>query len=110
VKRLFDENLSPALTQRLADIFPDSRHVHDCSLGASADALVWEYAQSKGFVIVSKDSDFHERSLLQEPPPKVIWIRAGNCSTARIEELIRANSVVIHTFESAASNSTLVLG
>jgi predicted nuclease of predicted toxin-antitoxin system len=40
MKLLFDENLSPLLAQRLQDIFPGSSHVHDCSLGASDDALV----------------------------------------------------------------------
>ena len=32
VKLLLDENLSPKLIRRLADVFPGSVHVHDCGL------------------------------------------------------------------------------
>jgi len=44
---------------------------------------------SPGYLIVSKDSDFHERSLLNGYPPKVVWIKRGNCSTRQIEMLLR---------------------
>ena len=109
MKLLFDENLSPSLVQRLQDIFPGSQHVHDCSLGAADDALVWSYARANGFVIVSKDSDFHERGVLHGFPPKVIWLRTGNCTTTLAEKVIRAHSVLIHDFESDPAGSTLVL-
>jgi predicted nuclease of predicted toxin-antitoxin system len=33
---------------------------------------------------VSKDTDFHQRSFLFGGPPKVVWIRLGNCSTEDI--------------------------
>jgi len=42
-------------------------------------------------VIVSKDTDFSELSLLWGFPPKVIWIRRGNCSTQETEQLLRGN-------------------
>ncbi len=45
MKLLYDENLSPALVAQLADVYPDSAHVHDIGLGA-ADALsVWRRAK-----------------------------------------------------------------
>lgn len=52
------------------------------------DDAVWDYAKVQGFAIVSKDSDFAERSFLYGSPPKVVWIRLGNCSTATIEQLL----------------------
>jgi len=39
--------------------------------------------------LVSKDSDFHELSLLYGSPPKVVWIRRGNCTTRQIEFILR---------------------
>jgi predicted nuclease of predicted toxin-antitoxin system len=39
---------------------------------------VWSYAREHGFAILSKDSDFHQRSLLYGHPPKVVWVRKGN--------------------------------
>lgn len=109
MKLLFDENLSPSLPEQLQDIFPGSVHVHQCGLGQSDDSLVWEYAKSQGFLIVSKDSDFQDSSMLQGPPPQFIWIKTGNCTTTQIENLIRAQSVIIHEFGSDQSQSLLIL-
>lgn len=89
MKLLFDENLSPKLVARLAKEFPHSAHVDRIGLGGADDALVWEYAKSEGYILVSKDADFHEKSLLLGYPPKVIWIRRGNCTVKQIEEILR---------------------
>ena len=51
--------------------------------------VVWAYAAEHRFVIVSKDADFHQRSFVLGHPPKVVWIRRGNCSTAEIEAILR---------------------
>ena len=91
MKLLFDQNLSPFLASRLADIFPESAHVMDVGLDRADDAAVWDYARANNFIIVSKDSDFHERSVFSGAPPKVIWIRRGNCSTEAIEQLMRVH-------------------
>jgi predicted nuclease of predicted toxin-antitoxin system len=72
VKLLFDENLSPHLVERLADVYPESQHVSAAELSAAFDSAVWEYAKRHRFAIVSKDSDFAERSVLEKGPPKVI--------------------------------------
>ncbi len=64
MKLLFDENLSPKLPSLCAAIFPGSAHVRDCGLKGQPDEEVWRYAQAKAFVIVSKDADFYERTLL----------------------------------------------
>ena len=58
-------------------------------LSRAQDLVVWEQARTGGFLIVSKDSDFGEISLLRGFPPKVVWIRRGNCSTQEIEGLLR---------------------
>jgi predicted nuclease of predicted toxin-antitoxin system len=89
MKLLLDENLSPKLASSLAAVFPGSRHVEDCGLGAADDEDIWAFAKENGFVIASKDSDFYDRSALYGSPPKVIWLRAGNCTTAEIEDLLR---------------------
>jgi len=88
MKLLFDENLSPKLVQRLSSIFPESVHIDRVGLGSEYDNDVWDYARINEFTIVSKDSDFHEKSLLKGYPPKVVWIRRGNCSIKEIEEIL----------------------
>jgi len=109
MKLLFDQNLSPRLPRLLADIYPDSIHVRDVGMREATDSEIWEYAKRNGFVIVSKDSDFQQRSLLFGHPPKFIWLRVGNCPVKPIEELLRKHSVAIHTFEQDAVRSHLML-
>lgn len=89
MKLLFDENLSPKLVTTLADVFPASAHVDRVGLGGASDTEVWEYARQHCYTLVSKDSDFHERSLLCGFPPKVVWIKRGNCTNKQIELLLR---------------------
>lgn len=90
MKLLFDENLSPTLPARLADLFPNSEHVRNLGLARSSDSLIWQNAFGAGFIIVSKDEDFHHLSFLRGAPPKVIGLSLGNLSTARLEQLLRA--------------------
>jgi predicted nuclease of predicted toxin-antitoxin system len=109
MKLLFDQNLSPRLPRLLADIYADSIHVREVSLRDAEDSEIWEYAKSNGFAIVSKDSDFQQRSLLHGAPPKFIWLRVGNCTVKRIEDLLRSYSAAIHTFDMDDSKSHLML-
>ena len=89
MKLLFDENLSPSLAERLANVFPSSTHVRNVRLKSASDLEVWDFAIENDFVIVSKDSDLHDRSLLYGFPPRIIWIRLGKCSTNDVETLVR---------------------
>jgi predicted nuclease of predicted toxin-antitoxin system len=110
VKLLFDENLSPRLAGLLADVYPGSAHVHDCGLGSADDEAVWQYAKDQNFTVVSKDSDFQERSVLRGYPPKIIWLRAANCTVAEIESLLRAAQAIVTRFISEDEESCLLLG
>jgi predicted nuclease of predicted toxin-antitoxin system len=98
MKLLFDENLSHTLARRLNDLFPDSRHVREIGLKAANDSEVWEYAKNNDLIIISKDGDMHDRSLLFGFPPKVIWVRLGNCSTSEVETLLRREYPTIARF------------
>lgn len=109
MKLLFDENLSPRLVRSLSDVFPGSIHVRDVGLSCADDAAIWDYARDHELTIVSKDSDFHQVSFLRGPPPKVIWIRRGNCSTGEIETLLRSRRVQVEEFEAVEGASFLAL-
>jgi predicted nuclease of predicted toxin-antitoxin system len=43
-----------------------------------SDEQIWEYAKENDLTIITKDADFSNRIIFQEPPPKVIHIRLGN--------------------------------
>ncbi|NOS75555.1 MAG: DUF5615 family PIN-like protein [Methyloglobulus sp.] len=98
MKLLFDENLSPKLVQTLADLFPCSAHVDRIGFGGSTDEDVWNYAKANGFTLVSKDSDFYDKSMLYGHPPKVIWIKRGNCTNRQIQLLLRNKLEAISSF------------
>lgn len=109
MKLLFDENLSPQLPRRLAELFPGSLHVRDIGMKATDDPVVWDYAKAHGFVIVSKDADMHDLSLVFGNPPKVVWVRLGNCSTRQVADLLRREFTVIKLFYEDKSLSLLAL-
>ncbi len=109
MKRLLDENLSDRIVTQIADLYPDSTHVKTLALIQSEDVLIWEYAKANDFAIVSKDSDFHQRSLLYGHPPKFIYLRIGNCPTSRIVEIFRDNFDIISQFGNSEAESIRVL-
>lgn len=75
MKLLFDQNLSWRLPQKLAVLYPDSQHIREAGMKESQDVDIWDYAKANGFVIMSKDLDFQQRSLLFGHPPKVVRLR-----------------------------------
>ena len=85
MKLLFDQNLSPKLVNRLADLFPGSSHVQSLALDCAGDDQVWGHALLNEFAIVTKDEDYNNLSVVRGSPPKVIWLQLGNCTTARVE-------------------------
>ena len=60
-------------------------------------------------MIVSKDVDMHDLSLVFGSPPKVIWLRLGNCSTIDVEKALRRELDVIRMFYEDDRSSLLAL-
>ncbi len=88
MKLLLDENLSRRVVPLLQAAFPESSQVVLEGLEQSSDLEVWQYAKNHGFVIVTKDSDFYELSLLHGTPPRVICLQVGNVSKGKVMELL----------------------
>lgn len=84
MRLLFDQNLSFKLVRLVDDVYPDSIHVRDLQLVEADDLTIWRYAAEHDLVLVSKDSDFHQMSLLYGHPPKTVWLRVGNAPTSII--------------------------
>ena len=109
MKLLFDQNLAPILAARLTELFPGSAHVRDVGLATADDVAIWQYAKVAGFAIVSKDADFRQMSFLYGSPPKVVWLRVGNRSTAQIEAIVRTNARALEEFDVDPVASMLVV-
>lgn len=109
MKLLFDENLSPKLAVVLASDFPGSIHVRDVGLRGAHDHRLWDYASTHAFIIVSKDTDFRERSYVEGFPPKIIWLDVRNAGTKTIAELLRREGQRIAHFDASTELSILIL-
>jgi predicted nuclease of predicted toxin-antitoxin system len=109
MKLLLDENLSNKIVRKITNLYPNSTHVKNLGLNNTDDGIIWEYAKTNDFVIVSKDADFYQRSLLYGHPPKFIYLRIGNSPTAKIVQILRDNFDTIGQFEIGATESILVL-
>ena len=109
MKLLFDQNLSPKLVNQLSDLFPNSIHVQDAGLDTAEDTEVWDYVHAKGYLVVSKDADFGEKGAIHGHPPKVIWLKRGNCPTSTVEGILRNHYSDIQTFVKDVNQGLLVL-
>jgi predicted nuclease of predicted toxin-antitoxin system len=86
------------LVRRLSDLFPDSSQTRLLGFERSSDLLVWNHARANGFSVVTLDKDFADIALLRGAPPKVIWLRCGNSTVAKVEHLLRENLGAISAF------------
>lgn len=109
MKLLFDENLPPRLARDLGTLFPGSAHVRESGLLGQPDEEVWNFALAHGFTLVSKDSDFQQRSFIYGHPPKLVWLRIGNCTRQQLIELIVTHEADVRAFDADAFESVLVL-
>jgi predicted nuclease of predicted toxin-antitoxin system len=88
MKLLLDENLSRRIVPFLQTVFPGSSQVALIGMERASDMDVWQYARDNAFVIVSKDADFYDLSLLHGAPPKVVWLKTGNATKAAVTRLL----------------------
>ena len=107
MKLLLDQHISYKLADRLADIFPATSHVRLLHLEKASDSDIWHYARAHDFVLVTKDSDMVDLSIARVGPPKVVWLRLGNVTTNRVEEVLRKNQLAIEELMLDRSRSVL---
>ena len=98
MKLLLDQNLSHRLLPPLDPLYPGSSHVRLHGLERADDAAIWTFAREHGFVLVTRDADFYERSQLFGFPPKVVWLRCGNTSTSSIEGILTRGREAVAAF------------
>jgi predicted nuclease of predicted toxin-antitoxin system len=86
-----DAQLSPAIAPWLATTFGvEAYALRDLGLRDSTDREIYLAARDAGAVVMTKDSDFVQLQAHFGPPPKVIWLRCGNTSNARLKEILVA--------------------
>lgn len=97
MKLLLDENLSRRIVPFLQTDYPDSTQIALINMQSASDQDVWQFARENDYVIVTKDSDFYDMSLVLGTPPMVIWIKTGNVNKSAITNLLLQNCKQIET-------------
>ena len=79
-----DENLPRTLGERIAE-----RVIHATDLGSRlSDDEIWRRGKAGDWVVLTQDTDFFDRMVLEGPPPRVVWVRTGNLRRKAMEDLL----------------------
>jgi len=101
LKLLFDQNLSRKLLPAIESRFPGSSHVVYLGLDTADDATIRRYARAEGFTLVTKNTDMVDLCVVKGAPPKVLWLRVGNCLTTLVRQVLEANDERITRFDNS---------
>jgi len=96
---LVDQNISYRLIPFVQDAFPHIRHVRELGLLNFDDFSIFQYARRHRFdAIMTLDEDFYSIQLQHGIPPKIIWLRTGNCKTAQLAQIVLHHTEIIPHF------------
>jgi predicted nuclease of predicted toxin-antitoxin system len=99
MKLLVDQNISHRIIQPVSHLFTSLFHVRDLALTNADDHEIFMFAKENGFdAVVTIDDDFVKLLNLFSSPPKIIWIRTGNCSTSALSEILAGKYDAIKVF------------
>lgn len=83
-----DAQLPPNLADWLRWTFKvEAYALRELGLRDADDLEIFERARQLGIVLISKDSDFVELILRQQPPPQLLWVTCGNTTNQRLQAL-----------------------
>ena len=87
-----DAQLPPALARWLREAAHlDVRHVAEVGALTATDWAIFDAARGAGVTaVITKDEDFVRLLEAYGPPPRVIWVTAGNLRNAALRELVIA--------------------
>ncbi len=105
---LLDQMLPAGLCERLAEVFEVVEHVARLRMNEAADAEIWDHARQAGLTIVTKDADYQALLTVEGPPPRVVWLRLGNASTAQVENALRRHAEAIRATHAGGAGCLIV--
>jgi len=94
IRLLLDENISPALVRRLADLGVCAQSVPHVGLSGRLDHEIWKYAQDHDFAVVTTNARDFIPLLDVEVHPGLIVLRESGLT--RDEQWDRIKPVVQH--------------
>lgn len=99
MKLLVDQNISYRLLQLISNKYHEVHHVKHLDLINADDHDIFMFARKNKYdAVVTIDDDFVRLLHLCSIPPKVIWIRTGNCSTQFLADILLSKVESISEF------------
>jgi predicted nuclease of predicted toxin-antitoxin system len=84
-----DAQLSLALAPWITAAFAiPASPLRDLGLRDARDREIFFAARAANVIVMTKDVDFIHLMRVDGPPPRVIWLRCGNTSNARLRNLL----------------------
>lgn len=89
MKILIDQNISHRIVPKIQIKYSEIFHVRDFGLSEANDFEIFMFARNQGFdAILTIDEDFVKQLQIFGLPPKIVWLRAANCSTPFLAEIL----------------------
>lgn len=86
-----DAHLSPAIATWITTTFGITAvALRDLGLRDTEDLEIFEAANAKGVIFMTKDRDFVDLVDRLGAPPQIIWLTCGNTSNAQLQEILSA--------------------
>jgi predicted nuclease of predicted toxin-antitoxin system len=95
MKLLLDENLSRRLDPFLQNAYPGTSQVVLLGMESASNRQISHTAKDNNFVILTRDADFEELSVVLGQPPKIIWLKVKNQSRAAILKILLDHLITI---------------
>ena len=84
-----DAQLSPRLARWIGDEFKiEASPLRDLGLRDARDREIFQGARLADAIVMTKDADFVRLLRDLGSPPRVIWLRCGNTSEARLQTIL----------------------
>jgi predicted nuclease of predicted toxin-antitoxin system len=89
MKFLVDNQLPTALARFLSAEGLEAVHVRDLAMDKASDQVIWAFAKSQGFTVISKDEDFLYLANMDSDSHALVWVRLGNCRREALLDAFR---------------------
>jgi predicted nuclease of predicted toxin-antitoxin system len=86
---LVDAQWPPSLARFLVELGEEATPCRDLGLRDADDDVIWRFATSGGWCIVTKDEDFAIRCMTDMIGPPVVWLRIGNSTNPALFQWLR---------------------
>ena len=102
-----DAQLQPTLAPWMGVVFGlNAIAVRDLGLRGAKDFAIFTAARKADAVVLTKDADFVHLLAQHGPPPKVIWLRCGNTTKERLQQIL--NEALPSALKMLASGESMI--